>query len=236
MTRRTELVPKLGKQPKRLARQVRAQMEAQVGKREANRSEKLARISEAARTLFRRKGFDATTTQEVAERAGIGAGTLFLYAETKEDLLLLAFLGEILDVMEHVSASMPANNGLVDQALHLLEGMFAYHAEDMDLTRHLMRELSFVRNPQRRAEVGQVADTAHNKLQAMVEQAQRSGEVDPAADPRAVAMDLFALFVAPISGWTNEFITRDIYVRGLRRSVACMVAGLVPPPRARKSR
>lgn len=232
MNRRREIVPKLGKQPQRVARQERAQIESEVGRRELNRREKLARISEAARTLFRRKGFDATTTQEVAERAGIGAGTLFLYVDTKEDLLLLAFLGEILDVLEHISESTPPRAGLAEQALHLLEGMFDYHAEDMDLTRHLMRELSFVRNPQRRLEVGQVASTAHDKLQAMVERAQLIGEVDPAIDTRAAAMDLFALFLAPISGWTNEFITRDMYVSGLRRSVARMVAGMAPRARA----
>lgn len=217
-----------GKRPKRAERQERSQIESELGRREVNRRDKLTRISEAARTLFRRKGFDATTTQEVAERAGIASGTLFLYAETKEDLLLLAFLGEILDVLEHIRASMPVRATLTEQVLHLFEGMFAYHAEDIDLTRHLMRELAFVRNPQRRAEVGQLAEKVFDSLQSMIEPAQRQGKVDPGLNARAAATDLFALYFSHLSGWSNGFITRDDYVRGLRRSVAHMIKGLAP--------
>ena len=231
MNHTREIIQTFDKKPKRAARQQLAQNKTKISQREINRLEKLGRIAAAARILFRRKGYDATTTQEVADRAGIAAGTLFLYAETKEDLLLLAFLGEILDVIEHISNSAPSRSGLTEQALHLLEGIFAYHAEDIDLTRHLMRELSFVRNPQRRSEVGHVVSVAHQKLQTMVEQAQNRGEVDPGINSKDAAEDLFSLFLAPMSAWTNEFMSRDVYMRGLRRSVSCMVKGLAPKVR-----
>lgn len=45
------------------------------------------RIVAAAMGLFRTNGFDATTTRDVARRAGIATGTLFNYFETKEALL-----------------------------------------------------------------------------------------------------------------------------------------------------
>jgi len=44
------------------------------------------RILEAGRTLFVGRGFDATTTRELAAGAGIAAGTLFNYFESKEAL------------------------------------------------------------------------------------------------------------------------------------------------------
>lgn len=40
----------------------------------------------AALALFIEKGFDATRTEEIAERAGVSKGTLYLYFEGKEDL------------------------------------------------------------------------------------------------------------------------------------------------------
>jgi AcrR family transcriptional regulator len=64
---------------------------APAGRREQNKQEKLARIAAAAKALFAAKGFAQTTTQEIAERAEIGAGTLFLYAKSKEDLLVMVF-------------------------------------------------------------------------------------------------------------------------------------------------
>jgi TetR/AcrR family transcriptional regulator len=64
--------------------------EAPAGRRERNKQEKLERITAVARELFAQKGISEVTTQEVAQRADIAAGTLFLYAKSKGELLLLA--------------------------------------------------------------------------------------------------------------------------------------------------
>lgn len=59
------------------------------GRRERNKQAKLERITQAASELFARHGVDEVTTQQIAEAADVGAGTLFLYAKTKGELLLL---------------------------------------------------------------------------------------------------------------------------------------------------
>src|SRR5439155_13828663 len=48
------------------------------------------RIIDAARQLFAAKGFEASTTRDIADAAEIASGTLFNYFATKEDIL--AFL------------------------------------------------------------------------------------------------------------------------------------------------
>ena len=68
-------------------------------RRERNKQDKLRRIKEAARRLFYERGFEATTTQAIAEAADIGTGTLFSYVRVKEDLLLMVFLDDLLAVM-----------------------------------------------------------------------------------------------------------------------------------------
>jgi TetR/AcrR family transcriptional regulator len=60
-----------------------------VGRRERNKQEKLERIIAAARELFDTYGVDAVTTQQIADKADIGSGTLFLYAKSKSELFLL---------------------------------------------------------------------------------------------------------------------------------------------------
>ncbi len=54
------------------------------------------RILDSARKLFRNKGFDATTTRDIAARARIAAGTLFNYFPAKE-AVAMTLIGEALD-------------------------------------------------------------------------------------------------------------------------------------------
>lgn len=49
--------------------------------------EKMNRILEAAMTVFSRDGFRHATIQDVAQAAGVGKGTIYLYFTSKEELL-----------------------------------------------------------------------------------------------------------------------------------------------------
>jgi AcrR family transcriptional regulator len=71
-----------------------------VGRAERNKRDKPARIIAAARELFRTKGFEQTTTSETAELADVGKGTLFFYARSRDELLVMMFqedMGRALD-------------------------------------------------------------------------------------------------------------------------------------------
>ena len=57
------------------------------------------RIRESARELFQSQGFETATTRDIAQEAGIAAGTLFNYYASKE-ALALEFVGEALDEAE----------------------------------------------------------------------------------------------------------------------------------------
>ncbi len=62
-----------------------------AGRRERAKRDKRDRIFAAATALFTEHGFDLVTTQQIAERADVGAGTLFRYASTKGELFLMVY-------------------------------------------------------------------------------------------------------------------------------------------------
>lgn len=66
------------------------------------------RIVEVARGLFRARGFDAVSMDEVAKGAGVGPGTLYRHFATKESLYESA-----------IQAWVEKVNGAVDRALAL---------------------------------------------------------------------------------------------------------------------
>lgn len=58
----------------------------QAPKRERRKEARPGELLDAALDLFVEKGFSATRADEVAARAGVSKGTLFLYFQSKEDL------------------------------------------------------------------------------------------------------------------------------------------------------
>jgi TetR/AcrR family transcriptional regulator len=56
------------------------------GKRERRKEARPGELLDAALDLFVEKGFAATRAEEVAKRAGVSKGTLFLYFASKEEL------------------------------------------------------------------------------------------------------------------------------------------------------
>ena len=61
------------------------------GRRLRNMQDKRERIFAAAAQLFADHGFEAVTTQQISDLADIAAGTLFRYAPSKGDLLLMVY-------------------------------------------------------------------------------------------------------------------------------------------------
>ena len=62
-------------------------MSAELGVRERKKQAARKALTDAALTLFEKKGFDATTVNQIAQLAGMSPRTFFRYFETKEDVV-----------------------------------------------------------------------------------------------------------------------------------------------------
>jgi AcrR family transcriptional regulator len=71
------------------------------GRRERNMDDKRRRIFEAAATLFAERGFDGVSTQQIADRADVAAGTVFRYASSKNELVIMVYNQEMRAAVDH---------------------------------------------------------------------------------------------------------------------------------------
>lgn len=108
-----------------------------LGRRERNKAEKQDRIFAAAAELFDQRGFESVTTAEIAEAADVGAGTLFRYAASKGELLLMV-LNERLREQRAIPPGTPVDDAvclaiepLLAVALTQPENFAAYQREVM---------------------------------------------------------------------------------------------------------
>ncbi len=201
---------------------------AALGRREQNKSEKRARIIAAARELFTRKGFDATTTQEIANAAGVAGGTVFTYARTKDDLLILVFHDEMLQVVEQAYSASRRRRALLTQVIAFFETLVAYHERDLPLAHALMRQLGYVGSEEQRGLVADLMRRLLQRLALLINSAKDRGEVAAVAGLRPAARAMFAIYYFHLGGMLSGYLNREQFDRALRVDLELLLAGLAP--------
>jgi len=106
------------------------------GRRERKKEETRRRITLAAFELFHEKGFDATTVDEITERADVAKGTFFNYFPRKESVLA-ALSEEWMERAEEHAAQHGRTAG--ERILALFGGVAESYGQDRALAGMLLR-------------------------------------------------------------------------------------------------
>ena len=113
------------------------------GRRERSMHDKQLRIFEAAAALFTERGFDAVGTLEIAERADVAAGTVFRYASSKAELLLMVYNRELRDAINVGARAAVAHADPVESVNALVQAVLASSARNPANVVAYQRELLF---------------------------------------------------------------------------------------------
>jgi AcrR family transcriptional regulator len=197
------------------------------GLRERNKREKLARIRAAARSLFAKRGFEATTAREIAEKAGIGTGTLFLYVRDKRELLFLTFEEDARRIFAEGSAAAAKERDVVAQLMALFGRFIAYYARDPSHSKALLQELFFREHDSER--MGRLTLEFGAHVAELVAKAQARGALRADVPPMLAANALFAHYAYWVQGWLGAgIVSREGVEDGLRRALELQLDGLRP--------
>src|SRR5262245_37128992 len=116
---------------------------AALGQRERNKLDKLSRIKDEARELFVAKGFEDTSAREIAIRASVVIGTIFVYAANKRDLLFLIVNDELDKIEQMAEAAVEETASLLDNLLRVAHVHYEFFAQQPALSRLVLREMVF---------------------------------------------------------------------------------------------
>ncbi len=185
---------------------------AVLGRREIGKLDKRRRINEAARAAFTEFGYERANMREIAKRAGVATGTLFLYAPDKRNLLLW-ILNDDLDQVTETSfaalATTHASGGLLEQLLYVFEARYRYWGADPDLSLHALQELILARDvAATRAThlVNQQRRQLHllERITRIVRAQQERGELRASEDPQTIARLVLAIYNAELRTWLRS--------------------------------
>lgn len=196
------------------------------GLRQQHKEQKLLRIVRAGRSLFAQKGFEQTTTRAIASKAGVGAGTFFLYFREKRDLLCHIFSVDILETTDDAYESLDPKASLVAQLDHVFGSLLDYYARDPRLSLVFVKEVFFLRQKDYEGSAEMFAKFA-GRMAELVAGAQERGEVDPSIAPVAAAMHAFALYGYAAVAWLTGVIpTRELARELLESQLQLLMRGL----------
>lgn len=189
------------------------------------------RIRQAAWELFTTVGYDDTTTRQVANRAGVAAGTIFVHAADKPDLLFLVMHDRLSQAVEAQMATLPSPaHGLLPRLLHVFSGLFRMYGEHPALSAAFVRVLPGASTARPN---GQQVDALTfgfiHRLSMLVREAQERGEVARDLEPPMVAQQIFALYFFSLLSWIGGYQSIDLALDpGLRSQLQLLHRGLQP--------
>jgi AcrR family transcriptional regulator len=164
-----------------------------IPRRERNRQQKLQRIRDAAAGLFKERGFTKATTQEIAERADISAGTLFTYARTKEELVVMVMADGLRATLRRACSTLP-DGSLVDQAAYVFGRLLRYHASEMELSIYFVRETAAVPDPKLSSEVDRLVGEIVDAIEGIIGGKQHPDRIRSDVAAREIAFQFFHLY------------------------------------------
>ena len=156
-------------------------------------------IIDAAARVFDRKGYDATSTQDIADAVGILKGSLYYYMESKEELLFTV-------IKEAYDAALAAVEELEKRegdALEMVDALVRKHVEVFASTR--VQTSVFFRDfrslsPERQEVIREAGEIYSGFLRSQISRGQKEGAIRPDLNPRLCAMGIIGMLNA-MSFW-----------------------------------
>lgn len=185
-------------------RRAKAGAPGQTSLRERNKLEKRTRVLKAARELFSKKGYEATSMQAIATRADVGFGTIFLIAKSKRDLLFLLFRDDINSIIARMTSDLDMSQTERDIFAGMIDPYFDLFEKNIFLSRDYIREVTFVNISQNEDEHVLFGSHFYEAAKGILIQLRDQNRIREDLDIDIAAETLYATFMGAVRSWLRK--------------------------------
>lgn len=171
-----------------------------ASKRKGATPEKRERILKAAVKVFAKNGFYATRVSEIAKAAGVADGTIYLYFENKDDVLITIFeegIQQLLAILREVAASDEPFDRRVSRIIELQLGLLEEQRDLAEVITVNLRQSSTLLKQYATPLFMEYIDV----IAGLVRDGQKQGAFRKDLNPRVVARGLFGALDAILLTW-----------------------------------
>jgi AcrR family transcriptional regulator len=171
--------------------------------REQKKQQTRRAIEKAAIDLFSRKGFDATSMDDIASAAGVGKATIYGYFPAKDDIFLHYCDDRLVTAFNQFKEQHSEEITFVEYLVAFFMIKFASITENREFGRLLLREMLFPREATDKVR-------EHNQryfdiLEGVFSVAEKRGEIALDLDHFMLSGHFFSLYVGLLAGWYSGY-------------------------------
>jgi AcrR family transcriptional regulator len=162
-----------------------------------DKSQRRDEIMAAAKEVFARKGFHATTVADIAKQAGLAYGSVYWYFDSKDELFHALMAVEEAALRSHIAAALAAlggsaqNGGQEAPLRAAVQATLEFFEADKATVKLLLRD-PYALGERFEKHLGGIYERFIDDIETFIVAGQERGEV-VAAPPRMVAYTLAAL-------------------------------------------
>jgi AcrR family transcriptional regulator len=160
-----------------------------------DKSQRRDEIMAAAKKVFARKGFHATTIADIAKEAGLAYGSIYWYFDSKDELFHALMAVEEYALRTHLAVALAADTAQRDSGeapfRAAVQATFEFFEADKATVKLLFRD-AYALGDRFEKHLGGIYERFVGDIESIVVAAQQHGEV-VVAPPRMIAYTLAAL-------------------------------------------
>lgn len=164
---------------------------------------KYNQIIEAAVEVIAENGYHASRIANIASRAGVADGTIYLYFANKEDLLISVFKEKMGAFIQNVNKNISKVNNASEQLYTLIECHFSQLEKDQNLAIVTQLELRQSKK-ELRSEINNVLKSYLNVIDSIVNQGIESNSFRQDISPKLIRQMIFGTLDEIVTSWVRK--------------------------------
>jgi TetR/AcrR family transcriptional regulator, fatty acid metabolism regulator protein len=183
-------------------------------------------IINASIAVFGEDGYDSAKMHQIADRAGIGIGTVYLYFRNKEKILLHIFEVVWNDLYTIVTTIRNNNDLDPSQKLdQLIDRVFDYFAKNPQLSRILINQQQYIVRSKKEPPFQTAYTKALMESEAIIAEGQKKGVFNPSISANFFQYFFFGGIRNSLMQWAND--SKKIALSELRINIkTVLMAGI----------
>jgi AcrR family transcriptional regulator len=174
--------------------------------RSKERDARRRRILEAAEGIFSARGYHDASITEIATRAEIAAGTIYLYFGDKADLYGSVILEKMSEVVGRLETALSSDISATASLRAAVHSLFAYHDSNRQFFEIFLHQDQLAASPLNERHWKEMEDLKRRNLgliEDCVIRGQTGGEFRP-GNPRLYALAFLGVTLQMIRQWIRE--------------------------------